>query len=243
MKRLILLLFLAVPSWSYTVVQSNEGNNFNTTTLAVAYNSNVTAGNILAVTGYEEGASLAVADSLNGSFTVSTSCTNGSLNYFVAYFANTKAGADTVTLTTSGSTGNLLVITEVSGVAISNVVDVSGASTGFAGATPSISISPANANDFIFGGIEIANSAGSAGTGFTQIYPTSGAGGVVAQWGTNASAGAFSFAFSNSSPGSGAWNIAGTAFNGATGGVVKPKNNLLIQGGKFSIQGGKVTVQ
>ena len=123
----LILWLLPVLSWaapahvqSPTAVTGSSG-----TTLAIAYGSNVTAGNLLVCHIYANHGISGVADSRSQTFTSAVNVTDGA-TYSLAtfYYANTTGGADTVTVTFAGAiTYASLQCSEYSGVATASPLD------------------------------------------------------------------------------------------------------------------------
>ena len=175
----LILWLLPVLSWaapahvqSPTAVTGSSG-----TTLAIAYGSNVTAGNLLVCHIYANHGISGVADSRSQTFTSAVNVTDGA-TYSLAtfYYANTTGGADTVTVTFAGAiTYASLQCSEYSGVATSSPLDKFASNsqttpgTG-ANAVTSGSVTTTTDGQLIVGwstALTVGAGTTSAGTGFT----------------------------------------------------------------------------
>lgn len=142
---------------------------------ALAYPSNVTAGNrLVAVLGSPVGGltSYSVSDSLNGAWTSQASLFAGGGAFAVFDFTNTLGGACTVTMTPSGSAACRLTLFELNGA---GAPDVNSSRSAPASTSPSTlqTAGLANSGEFIVCGA--ATSAGgttwTAGAGYTRVSP------------------------------------------------------------------------
>jgi len=153
-------------------------NNANGTTLAKAFTTANTAGNLIVVAvSWGNNSTLTCSDSLGNVYAVATtqhdSVNNQSLG--ICYAANVKAGANTVTARFSASAPyRRVLIHEYRGVALVNPVDVvamnlSSGSTAANAVTSTAAVTTANGN-LIFGAAmdDDGVTSISAGTGFTQ---------------------------------------------------------------------------
>jgi hypothetical protein len=95
------------------------------TTIAIPFASNVTAGGLLVCYIYANHGISTVADSRSQTFTAAVNVTdNATYSLAIFYYANTTAGADTVTVTFAGAiTYASLQCSEYSGVATSSPLD------------------------------------------------------------------------------------------------------------------------
>lgn len=176
---ILILWLLPAFSWaapahiqSPTPVTGSSG-----TTLAIAYGSNVTAGNLLVCHIYANHGISGVADSRSQTFTSAVNVTDGA-TYSLAtfYYANTTGGADTVTVTFAGAiTYASLQCSEYSGVATSSPLDKFASNsqttpgTG-ANAVTSGSVTTTTDGQLIVGwstALTVGAGTTSAGTGFT----------------------------------------------------------------------------
>lgn len=130
LKRLALaLLCWLIPfaAWGAPAhVQSpSAATAFSGTTIALAYGSNVTAGSLLVCYIYANHGISGVADSRSQTFSSAVNVTDGATySLAIFYYANTTAGADTVTVTFAGAiTYASLQCSEYSGVATSSPLD------------------------------------------------------------------------------------------------------------------------
>lgn len=181
---------------------------FSGTTIALAFDSNVTAGSMLCAHIYANHGISGVADSRSQNYTSAVSVTDGA-TYSLAtyYFLNTTGGACTVTVTFAGAvTYASLQIAEYSGVATSAALDKTTSNsqtdpgTG-ANAITSTSVTTVTNGQLILGwtsALVVGAGTVSAGTGFTgrvnvfgdtlfedQIQGTAGA--IAATFTTNLS--------------------------------------------------------
>lgn len=124
---LLWLLLFASQVWAAPAhVQSpTPATVFSGTTIAQAFGSNVTAGSLLTCHVYANHGISTVADSLTQTFTSAVNVTDGAtFSLATFYFANSAAGADTVTVTFAGAvTYASLQCAEYSGVATSSPLD------------------------------------------------------------------------------------------------------------------------
>lgn len=116
-----------LPVWAAPAhVQSpTPATAFSGTTIALAYGSNVTAGNLLVCYIYASHGISGVADSRSQTFTSAVNVTdNATYSLAIFYYPNTTGGADTVTVTFLGAiTYASLQCSEYSGVATSSPLD------------------------------------------------------------------------------------------------------------------------
>jgi hypothetical protein len=151
----------AVGSAAYTIgassgaiytVQHNSGSNESATSLAVAFNSNVTSGNVILVaeSTYDAETLDTPTDSLGNSFTQLVNAGTSGDSVAAIYAATAKSsGADTVTCNISASNNLHCHIYEVHG--ITATVDQTGNSTQTSTSlTVSTSAATANADDYVF---------------------------------------------------------------------------------------------
>lgn len=124
---LLAVLLFASPSWAAPAhVQSpTAATAFSGTSINLAYGSNVTAGGLLVCYINANHGISGVADSRSQTFTAAVNVTdNATYSLAIFYYANTTAGADTVTVTFLGAiTYASLQCSEYSGVATSSPLD------------------------------------------------------------------------------------------------------------------------
>lgn len=115
------------PTWAAPAhVQSpTAATAFSGTSINLAYGSNVTAGGLLVCYIYANHGISTVADSRSQTFTAAVNVTdNATYSLAIFYYANTTAGADTVTVIFAGAiTYASLQCSEYSGVATSSPLD------------------------------------------------------------------------------------------------------------------------
>lgn len=135
MKRLFFALLLALPiSAQITYKQSNNGHSSGTS-IALAFNSNTTAGSLLAVCVSLDDAVhtiSSVTDTQGNTFVASDTLTgSANSNMQLWHAVNTSGGADTVTVHLSaGAPGGWALMHEYAGAATSTPVDVTWAASG-----------------------------------------------------------------------------------------------------------------
>ncbi|HTK33276.1 MAG TPA: peptidoglycan-binding domain-containing protein [Candidatus Paceibacterota bacterium] len=143
------------------------------------FNSPVTAGNTIVVTSSNNAPNPnAPTDTLSNTYTLADSVSGGaSPDYLYVFYAeNVAGGSNTVTLTSAADTG--MAITEVSGLATSNSVDVT--KTYFNASnntfTPATDPFTTTQTDFIFVAIsnECCATTGTAGSGYTLLGENGG---------------------------------------------------------------------
>lgn len=124
---LLTFVLVAPSAWAAPAhVQSpSAATAFSGMTIALAYGSNVTAGSLLVCYIYASHGISSVADSRSQTFSSAINLTDGATySRAIFYYANTTAGADTVTVTFAGSiTYASLQCSEYSGVATSSPLD------------------------------------------------------------------------------------------------------------------------
>jgi hypothetical protein len=162
-------------------VQANQNTVNTPSPAALAFTSNNTLGNLLVVVGRSgSGAAgtISIADSQGNTWVIPIKDNWLTTNtFFMAYAANCKAGANTVTVTNSNGSSSLIsfCIAEYSGVATSAPLDKSavadtGSGAGTWTAANSGNVSPASNGELIVGGQGEGGSATAttAGSGYTQ---------------------------------------------------------------------------
>ena len=204
-------------------VQSREFTGvYPMTTGALAFLSNVTAGNLIvvAVSHYigDANHTISVTDSLSNTYQTDISGVGaGSYHVRLFYAMNIAGGANTVTVEVPDSSDLWFTITEISGAATTSALDISGTASGGT-ATPTVSITTTVADTILFG---IFNHEGSdrtltPGAGFTQIEEQEGGSTVMpglSEYQIVTSSGSKTV---NGTLGSAAtWNICAAAFKAA----------------------------
>lgn len=188
----LLILLVSTPTWAATAFVQGKGSNSGAagTTIAVTYDSNITAGNliVLAVAWNDTTSTASCADGAGNTYTggpVITDATN--LRRIQAFYAlNVTGGALTTTCTISSSVSRRgLIVHEVSGAATASALDVAAgqAQQNVTTATDNITSGAATTTqngDYIFGAsadMNLACNTTLPGTGFTdRTY--SGCGGI-----------------------------------------------------------------
>lgn len=154
---------------AYGFVQQAASTSHTASTNPVTFTSNTNAGDLIMVAfDYPTSATFSsIADSQGNSFTqVGSTLTKGSNASRVYYAKNIAGGADTVTLTFTGSTTSDIYITEYSGMSTATALDVQKGKTGNAGAI-SASATTTVQGDIIYGFCFDTGGNCTAGTGFT----------------------------------------------------------------------------
>lgn len=203
----------------------------------LAFSANVTAGNtLLAFTSDDSGGPQAITDNLNGSWsdvTFDQLVSAPTIGANILAHVNTLGGACTVTFSVGPTlTFLVLMMIEVSGILTSSSQtgdnSITNQSTG--GAHPSVTVSPTQSGDFVFGGMYLDNSSGSAGIGFTPISNLGGK--FVTQWRTGGNTGSEVATFNNSVPATGNWMVQSVCYKSASpsGGAIGTHPALLTTG-------------
>lgn len=214
----ILLLALAIwcmalfPAWAAHVQSPTPVTASSGTTIAIAFGSNVTAGNHLTCHIYANHGISTVADSLGQSFSSAVNVTDGATYSLATFYReNTAGGANTVTVTFLGAiTYASLQCTERSGIATSGSLDKFASNSQTtpgtaANAITSGSVTTTTNGQTIVGwstALTVGAGTTSAGTGFTprtnvfgdtliedQIQTTAGA--IAATFTTNSASSSF----------------------------------------------------
>lgn len=150
-------------AWAFVQATAVASGSGSATTVALAYTSNVVAAHLLvAYVTYQDTAQTVTAtcaDSLGQTWSAAIGPTRnsglgGGWTQYIFYFANTVAGADTVTVTFSASVAfRRLDILEYSGIATTTPLDVTSGAIGSGASTKSSgSATTTQNNDLIFGG-------------------------------------------------------------------------------------------
>lgn len=151
-----LLLLAAMPaSATITVVQHASASTGSNTSLAQAFPSANTAGNLLvvAVSTYAGETINTPTDSLNNTYTQAVTVSQSGNAVAAIYYApNCKGGPDTVTAHISAGDNMHLHIYEIAGIATSSPLDAAGTSTLNSASSLTVSTTSAttNANDYVF---------------------------------------------------------------------------------------------
>lgn len=183
---LVALLLASIPSglvassaWaaaSPAYVQSTNTGGGGSSTISATFVSNVAQGDLIVVGVAWNSTTVtvsSVADSLSNTYSSAVGPTTnatlgGSCQIF--YAANTPAGANSVTVTFSGTiSGGDLAIHEYSGIRLTSPLDVTAAATGNNTSPNSGSATTTQASELIFGWVFAANGPTvTAGSGFTK---------------------------------------------------------------------------
>jgi len=202
---LIALMILASPvmaAWAW-VQDDAIYDNVASTTIVKAFTSSVTAGSLIVVqvSANTTTGTATCADSLGQTYTLAVGPTvNATFGYsqWIFYFANSAAGANTVTVTFSVSINSKrLHILEYSGLATSAVLDVTAAATGYSATPASGAATTTTNNQLIFGGGFMDSSDIAAGTGFTARQAADGY--IKPEDKNGATAGSYNATFTSSS--------------------------------------------
>jgi hypothetical protein len=183
MKRImagLIFLMAAAASWAAALVQHNTAASGSVSSLGVTYTSAQYAGdlNVITVNHGDNVLITAVSDSTNGAYTLAAGPTyNGvGMGESVYYFPGTtaaSAGSNTITVTFSAASSFVyLLVSEFSGIAVTNPIDVAVSNTGHSAGPTSGLARTENASDLLYG---VANGQGGyslgvpSGSGFTGI--------------------------------------------------------------------------
>ena len=203
------------PALVQKAVGTSFGSNIN-----LSFPSNNLAGDLLiASVRVSHGATVSVSDSKNGTYIQAAKILDAGVpaDTYIFYFSNSQAGANSVTLTLSGSTSDVLQISEYSGVATTNALDQANSLGGYAGSPIGPSITTTNSGDLIYGVAILGNASLGAGSGFSFV--NNGDGGYDAdEYQVQTSAGSLPVQFTNSSPGNGTWDVVAASFKAAGSG-------------------------
>lgn len=136
-------------------VQSDSQSQSSSTTNVLAFPSNNTAGNLIIVAGVinSQSQTMSVSDSQGNTYTSAIGPID-SLNSGrgqIWYAENISAGANTVTLTITGSVNSQIYIHEYSGLATSSSLDKTDSSTGTSSTCDSTAQTISQANELLFG--------------------------------------------------------------------------------------------
>ena len=166
------------PSGIKLVQAATNGNESSTANLSVAFTANNTAGNFLIVTGTaaRPAHNISVSDSLGNTYSVAMgplTDTAQDVTLNIWYVPVCKGGANTVTIVPSGTAALEIHVSEWSGLATTNPVDVTAFATGTGTAVSSGSKTTTSNGDLVFGYGWVFNTA-TAGTGLTPISLVNG---------------------------------------------------------------------
>jgi len=186
-------------------VQSKAAMQWSGTALTVTFDSNVAAGNLIAVlVGWaSDSITAACSDGLSNSYTDvrnPTTVVVGTCRAAMFYAKNITGGACTITITFSGSAFATVVVHEISGADTSSPLDQSAlAAPGYIGtdadAVTTGNVTTTTAGQYVFGAVYCVNgTAAATGTGFTDGTGTTG---VESEYLIQVSAGNVAATFTN----------------------------------------------
>jgi hypothetical protein len=161
------------------LLQTNvNGNESGTSNMSLAFTSNNVAGDFLIVTGTaaRPASTITVSDSLGNTYLTAfgpVTDTAQDVTMYVWYVPVCKGGANTVTITPSGTAALEIHVSEWSGLATTSPVDKTASATGTGTAVSSGAVTPSMNGELIFGYGWVFNTA-SAGTGFTPLSLVNG---------------------------------------------------------------------
>jgi hypothetical protein len=157
------------------LIQKSSNITSSAQSLAAAFPVNVTTGNLIvvSVSGWPNlPASTAVTDSLGNSYSIAGTVLTSQGAYSAIYYAkNVKGGADTVTVNTVKSGGQIsMAVAEFSGADTTSPLDKTAGTVG-SGNTPSSGMmTPSMSGELVIGsGTHNGNTVTTAGSGFTMI--------------------------------------------------------------------------
>lgn len=166
-------------------VQSKAANNGLDTVVTITFDSNVTAGNVIAGhVGWSSTTATisSIADGLGNTYTPLNNPTTGAFTRAAQFYAeNISGGSCTITVTFSGLVLAVMVAHEISGVATSSALDKNAMNaqtnpgTG-TDAVTSTSVTTTTNGQYIFGAVSELNEMGTftQGTGFTSRVDQAG---------------------------------------------------------------------
>jgi hypothetical protein len=168
----------AVSNGIKLIQQNVNGNESGTANMSVSFTSNNTAGNFLIVTGSaaRPASTLSVSDTLGNSYSTAfgpVTDTTQNVTIYVWYVPICKGGANTVTITPSGTAALEIHVSEWSGLASTSPVDQTASATG-TGTSVSSGVKTTTINGELVFGYSWVFSSASAGTGFTPISLVNG---------------------------------------------------------------------
>jgi hypothetical protein len=225
----IAMLVLPPLSAGVSLVQVNYKTSTSASSLATAYRSAQTAGNLnIVVVGWNDTASgvSSVTDSNGNTYTRAIGPTAGTaLTQSIYYAKNVAAGSNTVTVTFNKAAIYPDVrVLEYSGADTANPLDVTAAAVGTGLAANSGSASTTSLNELIFGAGMTFDAYNAPGSGFTNRVITNF--GDIAEDATVASTGLYSAAASLG--GSAPWVMQMAAFRASTSAPGPAKHTVAI---------------
>lgn len=139
-----------------TLVQSNSNTATGVSTFTVAYTSNNTAGNFLAMMTREpngSGNTYLVTDTNNNTWNSALKFNNGTEQWEMFYVMNCAGGANTVSVTKQGggSFNYRAIITEFSGLRIGSILDFATSNTGTSSNPNTVYITPNFSTELLLG--------------------------------------------------------------------------------------------
>jgi hypothetical protein len=215
---------LASVAASIALVQHTSLDAGTTTTGSLAFKSNNTGGNFIAVCirgGLSSSQVFAVKDSNGNTYKQASQIgfTASAVTLAIYYAENIKSGADTVTVSDTVSGPLRISILEYSGVATSNSLDAATAAIGTTSSPNSGNLTTASNGDLLLGTIATTNTGSfTAGTGYKieEFVPAEPNTKLITEDQVQTSAGVTSAAASLT--GSDAWGVALAAFKASGGG-------------------------
>jgi hypothetical protein len=214
-------------------VQGTNGGVQSGPSAGVAYTSNNTTGNLLVLvcrsTGASSTAGITITDSQGNTWSVPIKTTwTGTNTLIMAYAPNCKSGANTVTVSHTGTSFLQTKLAEYSGVATSSPLDKSGDATNTSTTPTSSSVTTTQNGELIVGGFANANANNltiTAGSGYTKRTATDDGNGAIEDQ-VQTSAGAISANFTSNQNVS--WDAGIMTFFAAA--VSTNKNLLMMMG-------------
>jgi hypothetical protein len=204
MRRLLLLLLLAVPSFAAISVTQNCSNSSATTSVTCSFGSLPTVGHAIVVAGYSNANAVTqCADNQSNSYTEHIS-SSGRLKLYSAVIA-TSSGTFTMTCSTDFASQMALIAIDVSGLASSSIFDVGGEEHGYMPDTTDgivTTATTAQADELVVGFLVLSdlNDLGYQGpnTGFTGIAEVNfGGGGMGGEYQIVSATGAQTISFAS----------------------------------------------
>lgn len=177
MKKLLAILCVALQlNAANAFVQSKVASTASAASIAAAFNSNVTAGSLIAVGVYgyyptADPINFTCADGTN-TYQSARSQVNGTFNEkaYIIYAMNAAGGATTVTCTPSGGVPEMcLVIAEFSGAATSSALDQVNSGTGVTDNPTPGAITTTTNGQIVFGFTDLSGAVPTEAMGFTKI--------------------------------------------------------------------------
>ena len=161
------------PSGIRLVQARATGNESGTANMSLAFNTNNTTGNFLIVTGTaaRPARNISVSDTLGNTYSLALGPVTDiaqDVTLYIWYVPACKGGTNTVTIVPAGTSALEIHVSEWSGLANTNPVDVTAFATGTGVAVSSGAKTTTSSGDLVFGYGWVFNTA-SPGTGFTPL--------------------------------------------------------------------------